>query len=171
MTNKEKFEQVFGLYGLNLHGCEGFYCHNIPCEDCEYDDFWSKEYKEKVEKATEPSGELISRKAKEQKEKILEFFKDINFMYNDCSMLENLSDMIDELVSSIQPQKGEWIPVSERLPEDGQKVVIYTDENEEEIATFIVILGEQYFGVGRSDTYEIEEVIAWMPIEPYKEGE
>ena len=49
------------------------------------------------------------------KEKILEFFKDINSAYNNCNMLDSLSGMLDELTEGQR-----WIPVSERLPENAK---------------------------------------------------
>ena len=42
------------------------------------------------------------------KEDILHHFQDINFYYNDCGMYDDLSRMLDELISE---NKGEWIPV------------------------------------------------------------
>ena len=36
------------------------------------------------------------------KEKILEFFKDINSAYNNCNMLDSLSRMLDELMEGKQ---------------------------------------------------------------------
>ena len=47
------------------------------------------------------------------KEDILHHFQDINFYYGDCMMYADLSGMLDELIAE---NKGEWIPVSERLP-------------------------------------------------------
>lgn len=40
------------------------------------------------------------------KQGILDYFKDINEMYNDCTRLDSLSRMLDELLESI-PQKPE----------------------------------------------------------------
>lgn len=39
------------------------------------------------------------------KEKILEFFKDINSAYNNCNMLDILSNMLDELLKERKPRK------------------------------------------------------------------
>lgn len=36
------------------------------------------------------------------KEDILHYFQDINFHYNDCMMYDNLSHMLDELISECQ---------------------------------------------------------------------
>ena len=42
------------------------------------------------------------------KQKILDHFKDIDFVYNDSSKHETLSRMIDELLKEQQPKKGHW---------------------------------------------------------------
>lgn len=54
------------------------------------------------------------------KEDILHHFQDINFCYNDCMMYDDLSRMLDELIAE---NNGEWIPVSERLPDNNVKVL------------------------------------------------
>ena len=60
---------------------------------------------------------------------------------------------------------GRWIPVSERLPEDKQKVLVTTKNgNVQEI------LWNQWFQT--QTQYPKIEVLAWMPLpEPYKENE
>lgn len=40
------------------------------------------------------------------KEKILEYFSDINYAYNDCTRLETLKNMLNELEDVVH---GEWI--------------------------------------------------------------
>lgn len=40
------------------------------------------------------------------KEEILEYFKDINHAYNDCTRYDTLKRMIDELQ---EPKTGDWI--------------------------------------------------------------
>ena len=41
------------------------------------------------------------------KEEILEYFKDINFAYNDCTRYDTLKRMLDELEQ--EPKTGRWI--------------------------------------------------------------
>ena len=101
------------------------------------------------------------------KEDILHHFQDINFYYNDCNMYDDLSRMLDELIAEI---KGEWIPVSERLPDeehevycqlsDGSNAVLYVQDNWGQM--------EWVDGMMGTGTYD---VIAWMEKpEPYQKG-
>lgn len=101
------------------------------------------------------------------KEDILHHFQDINFYYNDCGMYDDLSRMLDELISE---NKGEWIPVSERLPEIHQDVLL-------SLRSLDVDVGfrgetEPYFyvhGVGGCFYVKPQNVLAWQPLpEPYK---
>ena len=66
----------------------------------------------------------------------------------------------DRIMTSGIENKGEWIPVSERLPEkDGQYLVTY--DREDEIKVNISYFDRHGFWVGN--------VVAWMPLpEPYK---
>lgn len=99
------------------------------------------------------------------KEDILHHFQDINFYYNDCGMYNDLSLMLDELIAET---KGEWIPVSERLPEeenevycqlsDGSNAVLYVQDNWGQM--------EWVDGMMGTGTYD---VVAWREKpEPYK---
>ena len=118
------------------------------------------------------------------KEDILHHFQDINFRYNDCMMYDDLSRMLDELIAE---NKGEWIPVSERLPEYGVEVLCtvremcdFPDDNEYDVPLTFIAQGhyinhEQkifrgwYIKVRPDCSMGTDKVIAWMPLpEPYK---
>ena len=84
-------------------------------------------------------------------------------------MATRLYDFEQELfeLPSVQP-KQKWIPVSERLPEDGHSVLFCDIDND-------IMVG--YHVKGRSDTHfsqdgtyeDMKNVVAWMPLpEPYK---
>lgn len=47
-TNAGKFKEVFGL-DFKLTGCDGIECPTGNCNDCEYKNFWEREYKEPKE--------------------------------------------------------------------------------------------------------------------------
>ena len=51
MTNKEKFIEDFGFPPSNFRSCVyPFACPTSNCVDCEYGDFWNKEYEGGVDK-------------------------------------------------------------------------------------------------------------------------
>ncbi len=54
-------------------------------------------------------------------------------------------------------RQGEWIPVAERLPEIGERVLITTREGEVDV-DFLETSGEWFWGI------EGYSVIAWMPL-------
>ena len=72
-------------------------------------------------------------------------------------------------INALPPAEAEWIPCSERLPEDGVDVLI-TTENEEVYIDQVITdpYKERYF---QSNTgYDNFQVLAWMPLpEPYRE--
>lgn len=46
-TNADKFKEVFGIeVDRGSHGCHGIgvNCCDIPCSECNYRNFWNKEY-------------------------------------------------------------------------------------------------------------------------------
>lgn len=95
--------------------------------------------------------------------------------------------LLDVPSAEVEPVKhGQWIPVSERLPEEDTEVLISYRYKEGEGDTShvdidITTYGQMYFGgnkVGNNKHwrapfeyfYSNYEVIAWMPLpEPYKE--
>jgi hypothetical protein len=73
-----------------------------------------------------------------------------------------------ELIKAMPSAEPRWIPVSERMPEDGQ-YVLFCDIDED------IMLG--YHVKGRPDTHfsqdgsweDMKNVLAWMPLpKPYK---
>lgn len=108
------------------------------------------------------------------KEDILHHFQDINFYYGDCMMYADLSGMLDELIAEI---RGEWIPVSERLPEKNKPCLVAVGKfNLTQIAMYSDLMGTIdhrifYQGdVGYNNFTDITEYVnAWQPLpEPYE---
>lgn len=98
------------------------------------------------------------------KQDILDYFKDINFAYNDCSRYESLERMLDELQTA--QSESYWIPVTERLPRLDESVLATTAWNDITIAWRIGI-NEWYIHEGNTNA-ETDDLIAWMPLpEPY----
>lgn len=109
--------------------------------------------------------------------------KDSSWMEEATRVVNEAADMA---IKAIEAQ--EWIPCSERLPEDDVMVLIsyrYKEGEGDTSHTYIDITtyGQMYFGgnkVGDHKHWRAPfeyfesnyEVIAWMPLpEPYKEGE
>lgn len=92
------------------------------------------------------------------KEDILYRFQDINLYYNDCTAYDNLSRMLDELISEI---KGKWTPVSEGLPEDGEWA-IFTDGKHKSIERYKEDALDHFYPAGR--WFELEDAVAWWPL-------
>ena len=76
--------------------------------------------------------------------------------------------MIEELPSvTPTPKKGRWIPVSERLPEDKQAVLVWCPQYKNIYCAYFE--KEQWWIFGAFVQMVPNEVKAWMPLpQPYK---
>ena len=107
------------------------------------------------------------------------------FFTGEPMLYEQSADAIEEL------SKPQWIPVTERLPEDGQQVltlytlktippcsrhrILFFSINLESVCEF-EFEGENHSGFYACDSeygfYEVHDITHWMPLpEPPKEGE
>jgi hypothetical protein len=97
------------------------------------------------------------------------------FEYEDTMLANRILGEVQQLIEA-QPKVGEWIPVSERLPEE-EEAYSYTEENDTfEPNEFIVMIegaelptvaffdGEDFTGGYNCEFFN--EVIAWMPLPP-----
>ena len=68
-----------------------------------------------------------------------------------------------------------WIPVSERLPEENKKVIIFTKTENLYVGTYCQNMDKTQNGLFliRDNIYmQIDRIAAWMPMpEPYRESE
>lgn len=68
-----------------------------------------------------------------------------------------------------KPKTGHWIPVSEKLPEEGKEMLTCSNGGFIEIQSLEDSCADIYWENQKGDWTNIDEVIAWMPLpEPYK---
>ena len=99
--------------------------------------------------------DLISRQA------VLDRTVNRNSIWNKITDSEgnNLEDILNSMPSV--ENKGEWIPVSERLPEKGTHILVSVRGEPDFVAT------DDYYSYGFDDWKD--DVTAWQPLpEPYK---
>lgn len=92
--------------------------------------------------------------------------EDGELLYSDHVIVKDDVDAIIELVNS-QPQVGEWIPVSERLPETDDLMLVSCRTKKG-----INSVNRAYYSNGAwHGSGSMGGVVAWMPLpEPYKGG-
>lgn len=136
---------------------------------------------------SENKGDLISRQAieeiKSEIPKIHELF-DIAYEYNKedftrtelsqkcTTYLLDMWQTLGAIVDNYSPaeNKGEWIPVSERLPEKNVWVLVTVEKSGKCFQE--IMRRSNYFEAWIDDIdYYTDEIIAWQPLpEPYEEG-
>ena len=108
-----------------------------------------------------------------------EAIKLIGGMKSDLSDFYDYDDLaaLDMAISALSENKGEWIPVSERLPEDGRPVLIYAWNVHHVVARYDSFRTENGYkkcwvtaDAWNGNTEIKHDVIAWMPLpEPLSE--
>lgn len=71
--------------------------------------------------------------------------------------IESAQRELREYIAELEAERR-WIPVSERLPEDLQSVVIITNDSMTGIVRYLELYGREGFGAWS------EDVTHWMPI-------
>lgn len=94
--------------------------------------------------------------------------KDIEHLVRACLMV---TEMIQD-APSVVPKRGKWVPVTERLPEEGLTVLILAENGHIEFGQRDENKWE-WLAESIADYWtEAEEVIAWQPLpEPYEESD
>lgn len=122
---------------------------------CGQKDFYDKEFQEALRMAivalTESNGELISR------DTAMMIVMGAN---NSTDAIRQIQDLPS---APIRPQKGEWIPVSERLPEKGVEVLACDIDGD-------ILKGwmQDRTHLSNAEGY-YKNIVAWQPLPtPYK---
>ena len=108
---------------------------------------------------------LTIRREKLRYISIVALHNNMNYVDTIINEINSIIDIIDE-----QPKVGEWIPCSERLPEERSEAVLATAYDG--ISTAIYVF---YYENGRwkdIDGYNVDaaEITAWMPMpDPWEE--
>lgn len=80
--------------------------------------------------------------------------------------LWDMTELIDLCISALSENKGEWIPISERLPEDGEWA-IFTDGSTISVERYKADAIDHFYPQGR--WFSFDKATAWLPLpEPYK---
>ena len=83
-----------------------------------------------------------------------------------CSVYQDVSDL--PTYSFPDREKGEWIPVSERLPEEGKNVLFCDIDNDIMLGYHLTYAPATHF-VEKGSWEDMKNVSAWMELpEPYK---
>lgn len=84
------------------------------------------------------------------------------------SQIGVLVEWLVDKTTTIEPERtGKWIPLRERLPEDG-KWCLFTDGVSMSVERYKEDALDHFFPEGR--WFSLEDAVAWMPLsEPYRE--
>ena len=116
------------------------------------------------EELKEPFEDAVNRQA------VLNTLDNMDKALNEDRTVENYKELLKEcyeVLPSVTPQPTRWIPVSERLPKLGERVLCQCRANIYEILK-LTVDGWYY---DQDHCYMESFVVAWMPLpEPYKES-
>ena len=85
---------------------------------------------------------------------------------------ELIQEVIDMAISALEKQEQDrWVPVTERLPEEPDEVLVTDGDGEIRHAVYCHVCKKDVF-ITYEESMTIHQVIAWRPLpEPYTEEE
>lgn len=154
-TDDEKEALDMAIQALSQEPCDDATLKDIFCMGCEY-------------KEQEPCDDAISREA------VINLIRRCNFALEEPRIFDvhNAGVKFEQYVTelpSVTQKSGKWIPVSERLPEDGTWN-LFTDGKCVSVERYKSDAMDHFYPSGR--WFSLDEAIAWMPLpKPYEPQE
>lgn len=99
-------------------------------------------------------------------------------LHNNMNYVDTIINEINSIIDIIneQPKVGEWIPCSERLPEEEEPVLVQWEKYDRHLNITITYLDVMWLDDAEEEVFETingvpnGKVVAWMPLpEPYSE--
>lgn len=79
---------------------------------------------------------------------------------------DKTEEAVRVLIDAVEPKQGDWISVEDRLPEENQSVLVWCPQYKNIYCAYLE--AEQWWIFGTFSQIVPSEIIAWMPIPPYK---
>lgn len=114
------------------------------------------------------------------RQKVLDTLDNADKFLDEERTVEKYKELLTECIKALPPaeNKGEWIPVTERLPEDGRPVLIYAWNVHHVVARYDSFRTENGYkkcwvtaDAWNGNTEIKHDVIAWMPLPSPWKGE
>lgn len=83
---------------------------------------------------------------------------------------DEILDYVEWLIEE-QPKVGEWIPCSERLPDNNENVLVWCEGYFQPWIGWYGDIKRSWFVIDYDGECEKYKVIAWMPLPPAYKGE
>ena len=77
----------------------------------------------------------------------------------------------DRILTESAETEPKWIPVTERLPEKHQRVLVTIKRSDGEMRVRSGNYSDDYFWIDNGDYWKCNEVLAWMPLPEPMRGE